>query len=374
MRIGIEAQRIFRKNKHGMDYVVLQEIKELQQMRTRNEFFVFVAPGEDHCLYDTHNVHVIEIGTGFYPLWEQYSLPKAAKELGVELLHCTSNTAPLWCDIPLILTLHDIIFLEPRDRMNESLYQNMGWMYRRMVVPRILKKCRRIITVSNFEKNNIINTLGIPEKKMTMIYNGYTDWFKPTQDIEFIYRNYIDAPGYFFFLGNTDPKKNTERTLIAYSHYLERSLYKRKLLMADIDEQYLNFILERNKIENVRNMIVRPGYIDNKDLPYIYNNAFAFLYPSLRESFGIPLLEAMACGTPVITSNTSSMPEIGGPNAILINPEITDEITDMMIKLETDKDFYSRQEEIGLHQAAQFSWRKTAENLLSLYEDVYHEL
>ncbi|MBR4191717.1 MAG: glycosyltransferase, partial [Prevotella sp.] len=156
--------------------------------------------------------------------------------------------------------------------------------------------------------------------------------------------------------------------------YLDRSQFKRKLLMADLDEQYLNYIIERNKIENIRDMIVMPGYIENQDLPYIYNNAFAFLYPALRESFGIPLLEAMACGTPVITSNTSSMPEIGGPNAILINPENPDEITDMMIKLETDNDFYSRQEEIGLHQAAMFSWRQTAENLLNLYEEVYKEL
>ena len=374
MRIGIEAQRVFRKNKHGMDYVVLQEIKELQQMDARNDYFVFVAPGEDHCIQDSHNVHVIEIGNGFYPLWEQYSLPKAVKELNLDLLHCTSNTAPLWCNIPIILTLHDIIFLEPRDRMNESIYQNMGWFYRKMVVPKILKKCKRIITVSNFEKNNIVNTLGIPREKISMIYNGYTDWFKPVQDIEFIFRKYIDDPSYFFFLGNTDPKKNTERTLIAYSKYLEESDIKRKLLMADLDEQYLSYIIERNHIENIKDMVVMPGYIDNKDLPFIYNNAFAFLYPSLRESFGIPLLEAMACGTPVITSNTSSMPEIAGPDAILINPENPDEIAEKMILLEKDNDFYNKQEEIGLHRAALFSWRQTAEQLLELYEEVYKEI
>ena len=374
MRIGIEAQRIFRKNKHGMDYVVLQEIKELQQMDARNDFFVFVAPDEDHCLNDSHNVHVIEIGNGFYPLWEQYSLPKVANELNLDILHCTSNTAPLRCNIPMILTLHDIIFLEPRDRMNESIYQNMGWFYRKMIVPKILKKCKRIITVSNFEKNNIINTLGIPEEKMAMIYNGYTDWFKPVQDIESVYRKYIDDPGYFFFLGNTDPKKNTERTLIAYSKYLEKSEFKRKLLMADLDEQYLNYIIERNHIDNIKEMVVMPGYIDNKDLPYIYNNAFAFLYPSLRESFGIPLLEAMACGTPVITSNTSSMPEIGGPDAILINPENPDEITEKMLQLETDRNFYNKQEEVGLNRATLFSWRQTAKNLLELYEEVYREI
>ena len=344
MRIGIEAQRIFRKNKHGMDYVVLEEIKELQKSDTRNEYFVFVAPGEDRCLQDSKNVHIIEIGNNFYPLWEQFSLPRAVNQLNLDMLHCTSNTAPIRCKIPLILTLHDIIFLEPRDKSNKSFYQDMGWRYRRFVVPRILKKCKRIITVSDFEFNNIITKLQIPEEKMVMIYNGYNQWFKPVEDTELIYQQYIDEPGYFFFLGNTDPKKNTERTLIAYSKYLEQSDVKRKLLMADLD-----------------------------DLPYIYNNAFAFLYTSLRESFGIPLLEAMACGTPVITSNTSSMPEIGGPEVIMVNPQNVQEITEKMLLLEKDDALYQKQKEIGIIRAQQFSWKYTAEQLLTVYEDVYRQ-
>ena len=371
MRIGIEAQRIFRQNKHGMDYVVLQEIKELQQMDTENEYYVFVKPGEDRCVESTKNVHVIELKCPSYPLWEQWALPQAAKKYGVEILHCTSNTAPIWCDIPLILTLHDIIFLEPRDKQNKSIYQNMGWFYRRLDVPRILDKCRRIITVSNFEMENIIAKLNIPRERMAMIYNGYNDWFKPTEDKNEVYRKYIAESGYFFFLGNTDPKKNTERTLIAYSKYLTQSTIKRKLLMADLNPEYLNGIIERNHIENIQEDIVIPGYIVNSDLPYIYNNAFAFLYTSLRESFGIPLLEAMACGTPVITSNTSSMPEIGGPDAILVNPENSDEITAMMLRLETDQAFYEQQKQIGMERAKLFSWRKTAEHLLKLYQDVY---
>lgn len=374
MRIGIEAQRVFRRNKHGMDYVVLQEIKELQKIDHKNEYFVFVAPGVDRCLKDTENVHIIVIGESFYPVWEQITLPREAKKYNLDILHCTSNTAPIFCNIPLVLTLHDIIFLEPRDKNNKSLYQNMGWLYRRKVVPRILKKCLRIITVSNFEKQNIIQKLGIPEKRMAMIYNGFNEWFKPLRDIADVYKSYIEKPGYFFFLGNTDPKKNTERTLIAYSKYLEQSTIKRKLLMADLDRAYLDSIIERNHIENIREQIVMPGYIVNSDLPFIYNSAFAFLYTSLRESFGIPLLEAMACGTPVITSNTSSMPEIGGNEAILINPESPKEITEKMLRLENDEAYYNTQKEIGLKRASMFSWRKTAEQLLSLYETVYKEL
>lgn len=374
MRIGIEAQRIFRKNKHGMDFVVLQEIKELQKMDTPHEYFVFVKPGVDRCIESSEHVHIIEVNCPSYPLWEQWALPRAARKAGVDILHCTSNTAPIWCDIPLVLTLHDIIFLEPRDKKNKSLYQNLGYFYRRWDVPRILKKCRRIITVSDFELGNIKQKLQLPDSQLKMIYNGYNEWFRPIENDKQQYRKYIADAGYFFFLGNTDPKKNTERTLVAYAKYLELSEVKRPLLMADLDQEYLNGIIERNGIEAIRDHIVIPGYIINSDLPYIYNNAFAFLYTSLRESFGIPLLEAMACGTPVITSNKSSMPEIAGHDAILINPESSDEIALKMLQLERDTDFYQRQKAVGLERAKLFSWRKTTENLLHLYEEVYKEI
>jgi glycosyltransferase involved in cell wall biosynthesis len=373
MRIGIEAQRIFRKNKHGMDYVVLQEILQLQQIDNQNEYFVFVAPGPDRCVEDSSRVHIIEVKGSFYPTWEQISLPRAVRHTGVEMLHCTSNTAPLNCGVPLILTLHDIIFLEPRDKQNHSLYQNMGWLYRRLVVPRILDKCSRIITVSDFEMQNIMTKLNIPEQRMAMIYNGYNEWFTPLVDSNKVYKKYMAEKGFIFFLGNTDPKKNTERTLVAYSRYLQQSEVKRPLLMADLDRDYLNGIISRNGIENIRDFIFMPGYIPNADLPYIYNAAFAFLYTSLRESFGIPLLEGMACGVPVITSNTSSMPEIGGPDAILVNPEQADEITAMLLKLENDKDFYEEKRKVGLERAKFFSWKQTAKQLLSLYEEVYRE-
>ena len=208
---------------------------------------------------------------------------------------------------------------------------------------------------------------------MAMIYNGYNNWFKPLSDsqssLPFWGGNEGEAPP-FFFLGNTDPKKNTERTLVAYSRYLDQSDVKRRLLMADLDRTYLNDIIERNHIENIRDHIDMPGYIPNSELPNIYGKAFAFLYTSLRESFGIPLLEAMACSTPVITSNTSSMPEIGGSDAILINPESSDEIAQMMLRLETDQAFYEQQKQVGLARAQLFSWRKTAEQLHQLYHAI----
>ena len=183
MRIAIEAQRIFRTNKHGMDFVALESIRELQKIDKENEYFIFVSPGEDHCLEETDNVHIIEVKCPTYPLWEQVALPRNVSKIKPDLLHCTSNTAPLNCPVPLVLTLHDIIFLEPRQGGNKSWYQNMGWYYRRMVVPRILPQCRKIITVSRFECDRIREVLRLPKDKITAIYNGYSEHFHPLADI-----------------------------------------------------------------------------------------------------------------------------------------------------------------------------------------------
>ena len=368
MKIGIEAQRIFRKNKHGMDYVVLEEIKVLQMIDKENEYYIFVRPGEDRCVSSTPNFHVVELRCPTYPLWEQVALPLAVKSHHIDLLHCTSNTAPLYCPVKLVLTLHDIIFLEKRDKSNHSLYQNMGWIYRRLIVPRILHHCKSIITVSDYERKNIISRLSLPEELVVRIYNGYNVWFNRHDTEEKNYLRYIDQKGYFFFFGNTDPKKNTERTIRAYARYLKQSGQKRRLLLADFSKTHLEEILHRYNIETAGQYITVTDYIVNKDLPSVYHAAFAVLYTSLRESFGIPLLEAMACGTPVVTSNTSSMPEIGGKQAALVNPYQIEDITKMMLRLEQDNTFYARQKSWGLERARIFSWEKTGHELLDLYK------
>ena len=127
-------------------------------------------------------------------------------------------------------------------------------------------------------------------------------------------------------------------------------------------------MLKETGLENIRPYLYLPGYISNTDLPFIYNGAFAFLYTSLRESFGIPLLEAMACGIPVITSDTSSMPEIGGEGAILTDPTDERSIAAQLLLLEQDKEYYQKQSAYGLERAKCFSWEQTARELLKLYQ------
>ena len=370
MKIAIEAQRIFRPNKHGMDFVALETIRELQKMDHENEYFIFVSPGEDRCLESSENMHIIELKCPTYPLWEQMALPRAVKRIKPDLLHCTSNTAPLHCPVPLVLTLHDIIYLEKRQSSSQSWYQEMGWHYRRLVVPRILPKCKKIITVSQFERKRILEALHLPSEQLVAVYNGFNSHFHLQPKAPEITRKYIDSDNYLFFLGNTDPKKNIPRVLKAYSEYLKRSEKKLPLLIADLKEDAIDRILEEENITEIKSYIHAPGYIANADLAALYCGAFAFLYPSLRESFGIPMLEAMACGTPIIAGNTSAMPEIAGEKALLVDPFISEDITEGILRLENDDKFYHQQVEYGVIRSKLFSWNNTAKSLLEIYREI----
>ena len=370
MKIAIEAQRIFRPNKHGMDFVALETIRELQKIDHENEYFIFVSPGPDHCLNESDNMHIVELRCPSYPLWEQVALPRAVARVRPDLLHCTSNTAPVKCPVPLVLTLHDIIFLEKRQSSSRSLYQEMGWHYRRLVVPRILSECRKIITVSNFECNRIREALNLPKDRLTAVYNGYSPHFRQMPPAPEIVHKYIPSDDYLFFLGNTDPKKNTPRVLKAYGLYLRQSKHKRPLLIADLKEEAIDGILSAGGIKEVKPYLSFPGYIPNADLAALYNGAFAFLYPSLRESFGIPMLESMACGTPVIAGNTSAMPEIAGEGALLADPLDENDIARKILLLEEDDTFYQQQVDYGLERVKLFSWRKSAETLLKIYKEI----
>ncbi|WP_445748076.1 glycosyltransferase family 4 protein [Polaribacter sp.] len=383
MKIGIEAQRIFRKKKHGMDMVALELIKNLQIIDTKNDYFIFVKPDEDNSvLQETANFKIIELNGGPYPTWEQIALPKAAKKYQCDILHCTSNTAPFFTDIPLITILHDIIYMESSYlkilKSSASAYQKFGNIYRKLIVPRVVKKSKKVITVSHFEKNRIGEFFGIKgDKKLDAIYNGVSEHFKPITNNEELLRvkNKYHLPDkFFFFLGNTDPKKNTKGTLKAFSDFLKQSNSDYKLVMLDYDKVELNKLLLEIDDINLINQIVLTGYVVNTDLPAIYAQCAIFLYPSLRESFGIPMLEAMSCNVPVITSNTSSMPEVAADAAHIINPFQPQEITNGIIKILNDGDYRKSLCEKGLERSKQFSWKNMAKDYLKQYELIHRSI
>jgi glycosyltransferase involved in cell wall biosynthesis len=379
MKIGIEGQRLFRSKKHGMDMVALELIRNLQEIDRENEYVIFVKPGEDDgVLRETANFRIEKVDGGAYPFWEQVSLPKAVKKAGCDLLHCTSNTAPLHSPVPLVVTLHDIIYMESSYgkilKGSGSNYQKFGNIYRRYVVPKILRKSSKIITVSQYEKKRIGDFFGISgDSRLVAVYNGVSGHFVPVTDtiqLQRVKEKYHLPERYFFFLGNTDPKKNTKGTLKAYSEFHKQTGSDIRLVMLDYDKAELHKILEEIGDPSLEDKIFLTGYVSNTDLPAIYSQCEVFLYPSLRESFGIPMLEAMACGAPVITSGTSSMPEVAGQAACIIDPFNPEEITAALYRITSDTTYRGKLVENGFIQARKFSWRTMAENVLAIYREI----
>jgi len=298
MRIGIEAQRLFRKNKHGMDIVALELIKALQKTDTCNQYFVFVKADQDSsCITPTENFEIITTRKYPYLWWEQVVLRKLSKKYRLDLLHCTCNTAPIALSVPLVVTIHDIIYLERINLRKGSWYQIFGNLYRRGVVPLIARTTKKVITVSEYEKEVIKKKF--PNLDLVAIYNGLQDSFVKITDPEILQdvkEQYRLPNEFILFIGNTDPKKNLIGVLRAYSILVNKGQPIPKLVVLDIKESFLEKMILKINPE-LKNHIVISGYVPNYQLPAIYSLATLFMYPSLRESFGIPLLEAMACGT-----------------------------------------------------------------------------
>lgn len=372
MRIGIEAQRIFRKKKHGMDMVALELIRALQNIDSPHEFFVFVQPDEDHaCLSESDNIKIVELPSSPYPIWEQWHLPRAVKKYKLDLLHCTSNTAPLFLSVPLVLTLHDIIYLEKISFTEGTAYQKFGNIYRKWNVPIISKKAKKILTVSDFENQRICSHFGFNKDLVQTVYNAAGTHFKKIANPQILAETkakYNLPDNYIFFLGNTDPKKNVRGVLKAISILRSSNLLPSKLLMLDINRQYLHDLANDIGDPTIVDEIVFTGYVPNKELPAIYSMATLFLYPSLRESFGIPLVEAMLCEVPIITSNTSSMPEIVSDAAVLCNPFEPQSIADAISMVFANKGKQQEMKDKGLKRGQMFSWELNAISTLEVYK------
>lgn len=382
MIIGIEAQRLFRKKKHGMDMVALELIKNLQKIDTTNQYIIFVQPDEDsNCLPPADNFKIVELKSRWaYAGWEQIELPKAAYREGCDVLHCTSNTGPLYCKVPIVTTLHDIIYLESISifRKEGTWYQKLGNMYRRYLVPPVIRKSKKVITVSNYEKERIAKYFRFKDDRLSTIYNGVGEHFRKIEDkleLTMVKEKYHLPENYFFFLGNTDPKKNTIGVLRAFSDFNQVYPDKYHLVMLDYNEMELQRLLSKIGDPLLRQRIHLTGYVPNDQLPAIINMCEIFLYPSLRESFGIPILEGMACGVPVITSITASMPEVaGGGSALFVDPYDPQQISIAMQSLVEDKILAEFLSERGIERAQSFSWERMAKDVLNLYNEVYHDL
>jgi len=378
MKIAIEAQRIFRPKKHGMDIVALELIKHLQLIDKVNEYYILVKSDDDrNIIPETKNFHIIEVPGKTYPVWEQYYLPKVLKRLSPDILHCTSNTAPIFSPVPTILTLHDILFMKHIDFKRGTWYQRFGNLYRRLVVPNVLKKCNRIITVSEFEKREIAECLLLSENQIDVVYNSYSPifkWISDPDELQKSRKKYNLPEKFVLYLGNTHPNKNIRNVLKAFG-LLQRE-YKAdiSLVIPDIGSQFLERILHEINEPALKAKICLTGYVPNSELVYLYNAATIFLYPSFYESFGIPILESMACGTPVIASKTGAMPEVSGCGAVITDPGDPNHIKESIQGLLQDSEQYNTYQMLGLKRSTSFSWEKTANQVKKIYEEVYQNI
>ncbi len=379
MRIGIEGQRLFRLEKHGMDIVAIELIKHLQQIDTENQYYIFVKDGNDDEWYTpTPNFHLVRTKKAAYPIWEQIILPREIRRYKLDFLHCTSNTAPLWLKIPLILTLHDIIYLENLRFVSyqSTLYQLLGNFYRRWVVPSILKNAKRIITVSNTEKELILKRYPELKNKLLVVYNSMSDNFLEIDQSKYpqIKQQYQLPEEYIFSLGNTSPKKNLPNVLKAYVIYHQNTDNPLPLILADEPPGDVFKTLSTSLPQEVEKDIHFIGYVKNKDIPLLYAFSRVFVYASLRESFGIPILEGMAANVPVITSNVSCMPEVAQDAACLVNPENPEEIAMAIERIISDKNYANELKIKGRDRTSQFAWINAAAEVLGIYKALSVEI
>lgn len=375
MKIGIEVQRLFRKQKFGIETSAIQLIKKLQQLNPETEFVVYAKNGPDkQCLESSGHLKVKTVGGKLFADFEQIFLPVAAKGDKVDLLHCTGNTRPLFAGVPIVQTLHDVIFMDPISS-KDTLYQQFGNYYRRKVVPLVTNKSDMVITVSHYEKQRILERVKLDEKKIKVIYNGIDEErFRiidnPVAD-DALRRKYNLPQRFILFLGNTAARKNALRVMEAYNTYASQTHNPLPIVTPGLSAGFISDQLSVMKqLDKIRNFIT-PGYIADEDLAGLYNAATLFLYPSLSEGFGMPLVEAMACGTPVITSSISCLPEIAGKAGVLVDPTNTDAIASAITRMLTNETYRLDKVGEGLENAKRFSWTNTAEEVYEIYQQVY---
>lgn len=277
-------------------------------------------------------------------IWTQFQLPKIYQKLKSQLLFSPLPEAPLYTNCRFIVMSHDMIPLRFPKRFSPLTPYHLYY------VPQVLNQAQHIICNSHATAKDLVDFFHIPSNKITPIPLAY-------DSSHFQFLN-LPTRNYFLYIGRQDPYKNLQRLITAFSALPNRNDYE--LWLAGPDDQRYSPLLEIQTQElGINHLVKFLNYVPYDQLPIIINQAIALVFPTLWEGFGLPVLEAMACGTPVITSNISSLPEVAGDGAILINPYHIEEITAAMKMIINDSEIRKQLSEKGLKRVNQFSWEKT---------------
>jgi len=342
------------------------------------EALIKLYPGWRYLLFSNRSLHTLEgsingaIRTRPYFsynrwLWMQTLLPLVIARSRADLSHFTNSSAPLWQPKPFVLTIHDASLFLHQNHHPRARLLTIG-----LPLPRLARKAAAVITVSKSARKDIIDTLGIAPEKVTVIYEAASAHFNPVTDqshLVAISRKYHLPEEFILYVGTLEPRKNLSRLVRAFRH-LRQAGYPHHLVLTGSLGWSMNGFMKEIESDRLRESIHVLGYVPAEDLPAIYSLATVFAFPSLYEGFGLPPLEAMACGTPVLTSNNTSLAEICGDAAYQVNPTHVGEISYGLQRLLDDPELRFSLGHKGIERAKMYSWDRAARQTMQVYRQV----
>lgn len=368
MRVAIDAHMIGTRET-GNETYVLNLLRALARIDKVNEYFLLTP----HPLYlptdllAQPNFSADSIFPWASPIRIALTMPYLCWRRGYHLLH-VSYIAPPFCPAPTVVTVHDISyeifpdFFSPRDRRLLSTF-----------VPLSARRAAKIIAPSENTKNDIVKRYGINGDTIVVTHYASSPRFKPISNPDqllAVREKYGITREFILTVGNLQPRKNIARLIKALDRLTERHPTEYQLVIVGQPSWRAGEIRRLLDDKGLHEHVILAGYVPPEDLPLLYNAATLFVYPSLYEGFGLPPLEAMSCGTPVIASNVSSLPEILGDGAVLVDPYRVEALTDAMLGLLSEPGRLSALRARGLARSKVFSWEATARRTLLVYEEV----
>jgi glycosyltransferase involved in cell wall biosynthesis len=380
MRIGIDARFLTHPQAGGFKTYTKSLIAALAEIDSENEYLLYLdrAPDGRTQLPGSQNFS-IRVVPGSTPLvgmlWrEQIRLSRQAQSDRLNLLHSPSLTAPLRLACPSVVTIHDMIWYFPERFSNGKSVSGKRKLMERYYrsVPKVAaRKAAAVITVSYAAKESIVQHLGISPDQIFVTHEAASCIYRQVSNqeaLEGIRQKYNLTTGFVLAIGSADPRKNIKSLVQAYAS-LPKSLQERYHLAVVWTHTLLaDELAQQVEALNLKDRVQFLQRVPDEDLVLLYNAATLFVFPSLYEGFGLPPLEAMACGTPVVATNNSSIPEIVGDAALLTEAEDVATMTELMAKVLDDDSLQRALIEKGLNQAAQFSWRKCGYKTLDTYK------
>lgn len=298
-------------------------------------------------------------------LWEQLVQPMALRQAGIDLLHAMAFVGPLATSCPFVVTIYDLSFLH-----YPGAFRSWNRWYLSRFTALSARRARRVIAISENTKRDVVKMLGVPSEAVDVVYCGVDEIFHPLPAAEVTsFRRERALPDhYILFLGTLEPRKNVQMLIRAYAQWRRSEPTIPQLVVAGGKGWYYDQIFAEVERLGLTGEVIFPGYVAQEELPLWYNAADLFVYPSRFEGFGLPVLEAMACGTPVVTTNAASLPEVAGGAALLVSPHDEMQLIAAMRRALCDKTLREEMKTKGRTHAATFTWESTARRTAEVYK------